>query len=278
MSRMKNNVIEQVIAARETGLYTLPADLIVAHSACVRVRSLDLPAPSAMDAQSQGAVLLAACTSGADVDLREYASALLDADRDRLAVEKSRDVLRAAQEQAENHLAYLCSDLTERIITQHLRPSFEAMLEEVREIAAALGTTGLDSHSLLTAPPKARAAYLKLHELTARYQALVTARRQVNTVGDRRPTIDTNDIFAMFSDTMNLHPAWKSPAPVPRIPYPEDPIDLLLWLVGEASTAKPWMPTTADQDEAFTNSPVGVAAARFADGTRNARGMAEMFR
>jgi hypothetical protein len=81
---------------------------------------------------------------------------------------------------------------------------------------------------------------------------LYTARRWANTIGHREPEHDGSHLFAEFADPLALSPWWKPPAPIPQTPAPQDPVERLLWLVSEAAApAKPWLPTVAEQDEAW---------------------------
>ncbi len=126
------------------------------------------------------------------------------------------------------------------------------MHDQAREIAAALTGYGLDAHTLIKAPAKARNAYLRLPELVSRKAAILEARSRVNAIGHRTPEHDAQGLFATFREPMRFFPTWRLPAPIPRLPFPEDGTERLLWIVGpEAQAAEPWLPTVAEQDAAW---------------------------
>lgn len=54
-----------------------------------------------------------------------------------------------------------------------------------------------------------------------------------------------------------MHPNLPVTAPLPLPPISDDPIAALIWLVTEAASARPWLPTVAEQDRA--------AAARYGE-------------
>ena len=53
-------------------------------------------------------------------------------------------------------------------------------------------------------------------------------------------------IYPMSSD-----PGRPEGAALLPLPFPDEPVDLILWLVGDAVPAGPWLPTVAEQDQAW---------------------------
>ena len=252
MSRMEINALTSLIGMREAGGYDLPTELVGAYRTYERTRALVAAEPPALDVDSAAARVVSATAAGNEPDLLQAGRDLEEADRDRRATERARAVLAAAVEQAAHSATLLAADLTERIITEHLRPVHDDVLAQARQAAEELGGHRLNLHTLVTAPAKARNAYARLSELAARRSAVLNARHKANTLGHRTPEHDAARLFATFQDPMTFHPRWKPPAQIPRIPSPEDDKLRLLWLVGpEATAAKPWLPTVAEQDTAW---------------------------
>jgi hypothetical protein len=160
-------------------------------------------------------------------------------------------VMGLAVEQAGNAATNLASDLTEQIIVKHLRPALEQIHREAREVAAALKGYGLDPHTLITAPAKARNAYGSLPTLVARREGIYTARRWANTISHREPQHDVMGMFGEFERPLAFHPHWKMPAQIPGVPAPEDKTERLIWVVSDAAVGQPWLPTVEEQDAAW---------------------------
>ncbi len=250
--RVQIRSLDQLVNNQEAGGYTLPTDLLDAHRTYRRVSQLTPPQQPAVSPETVAAELVTAAGEGQPVDVVAYAHRLAEADAERAAVERSRVVLLAANEQALDAAVSVAASLTEHTITTHLRPAFDTVLKEVRGIAATLSGHALDAHSLLSAPNKVRQAYLRLPELAARYSAIQNARRLVNTLGYQAPQHDASGLFSTFRRPLAFHPGWQPTSPVPALPFPSDPVERLLWLVGpEASAAEPWLPTVAEQDAAW---------------------------
>ncbi len=196
--------------------------------------------------------LVSAVAAGTSVDVLELGTAVAQAETDRQTTEKARAVLAAAIEQAGNAATSVASDLTEQVISQHLRPALAELYARVREVSAQLDGYGLDPHRLITAPAKVRNAYAELPALVARSTAIFTARKHVNFIGHREPQHDASNFYADYQTPLALSPQWKPPAQIPRIPAPADPTERLPWIVSEAAApAQPWLPTMAEQDAAW---------------------------
>ena len=252
MSRMEIQSLTTVVDSSSAGGYTLPAELLDAHAIYRRMRALTAPEPPPLDLDAAAARLLDQVAAGHDADPLAAGRELDDADRDRQAVIRAGQLLAAGIEQAATAATTLADGLTERIITDHLRPALDELHYQARQTAAALTGYGLDPHTLVTAPAKVRAAYGRLPELAARRRVILHARRLVNVVGHRTPRHDRGGLFATFANPLHFHPAWQHPAPVPPIPFPTGEVDTLLWIVSdEVAPAQPWLPTVAEQDAAW---------------------------
>jgi len=254
MSRAEILSLTNLVDASAGGGYTLPAELTDAYRIYCRVRAIEVPAPNPLYLDTAAARLVSAVAAGKSADVLKLGTAVAQAETDRQATEKARAVLAAAIEQAGNAATSAASDLTETIISKHLRPALAEVYARAREVSAQLDGYGLDPHRLITAPSKVRNAYAELPTLVARSMAIFTARKHANFIGHREPQHDANGLFADYRRPLALSPQWKPPAQIPRIPAPADPAERLLWIVSEAAApAQPWLPTMAEQDAAWWN-------------------------
>ena len=252
MSRMETTALTQLVQSAEGAGYTLPTELLDAYATYHRVKALEVPEPAVLDAEGAASRIVSATAAGETVDLIAAACQWERATRDTQTASQAQMLVNAATEQAAHLAAGLADTLTEQIITEHLRPALEAVYAKTREVAAALEGYGLDPHTLVTAPTKARSAYAALPGLVTRRQMIYTARPLVNALGYRKPQHDVNGLFAELADPMALSPTWRPPMAVPQIPAPTDPTERLLWIVTDAAApAKPWLPTVEEQDEAW---------------------------
>lgn len=168
MSNAQINTLAKVIASAEPGGYTLPPELLESWNTFERVRGLTLADPESLPVDVAAALVVAAVASGKTPDVLEIGREMHRLENDRQAHGHAGRVLAEAREQAGNTAVSIASDLTERIIADHLKPALEAVYAGARECAAALHGYGLDTRKLLDAPPKARAAYNALGSLVVR--------------------------------------------------------------------------------------------------------------
>ena len=252
MSRMQTTALKSLIGTADAGGYTLPDELLTAWNTYQAVQALTLPELPQMPVDAAAARLVASVTAGDPLDLLEVGRDAQRVEDDRQAVAIAQRVLAEAIEQADNAVSSLAADLTERIITEHLRPAYQDVLSKAHTAGAALEGYGLDPHTLLQAPAKARGAYFDLSSLVERRTAIWTARRNANAIGYRTVQHDTENRFLEFANPLAFHPNLPAAARFPGVPAPEDPKAHLLWLITpEATAAKPWLPTPDEQDQAW---------------------------
>ena len=252
MSRMKNNALTTLVESAEAGTFTLPADVLDACRTYTRVRAVELTELEPLHAETAAARLVSAVAAGEGPDLATLAGEVQRSVTNENVAYQAKGILGEAIEQTGTSATYLAADATERIITDHLRPALEEVHAEAKKVVDALGGHALDTHSLLSSPPKVRAAYLSLPSLVSRRLGILNARHLANTLGDRELAHDTQGLYADFANPLAFSPGWKPPARVAPIPWPEDTTAALLWIVSdEVAAAKPWLPTVAEQDAAF---------------------------
>lgn len=270
-SRGMTNQVIALASAAEGGGYTLPAALLAKLDIYQRTRALEIQPPTRLDPDMAAARIVAAVEAGQGVDLLELGRAVQRSTSEGQAFDQAQAVLREAGEQAGNALTYTTMDLAQTIITEHLRPAFEQVLQKAREAAGIL--TSLDPHYVVSASEKVRKAYLTVEPLVAQRQAIYDARRMVNNVSGQKPQHDDSGLFATFRKPMTFFPTWQPPARVPQLPIPEDPKEALLWLVRDeqAIAAEPWLPTASEQDGAWWEQ-FGTDAQNRADAARFSRG------
>ncbi len=126
------------------------------------------------------------------------------------------------------------------------------MSEDVHELRAAERPRAARPATLITAGAKVRAAWARLRDAADRYQLLRQAWSDANNAGAHQPEHDTLGQFAVFADPFALFPDRPKGAALPQLPWPAEPVDRVLWLVGDAAVATPWLPCVAEQDEAWT--------------------------
>ena len=272
MSRAEINSLKTLIGNADAAGYTLPVELVNAAAAHTKLSALQISPPDPFEADTAAARVVAAVAGGEDIDLLALGHRLRQAVEDRQAFEAARTIAREAQEQASNRATLLAADMVEKIITDHLRPALEHVHEQARRVAVTLQGHNRESHTLLSAPDKIRKAAGALPELASRRAAIYQARHLVNAIGHRQPEHDGKHLFGMFRRPMAFHPTWSPPAQIPRLPIPEDPTKALLWMVSDATAAaEPWLPTIAEQDQAWWEQfgeaqQIRAHAAQFARG------------
>lgn len=239
--------------------FTLPDDVTTAHDVWLRLSQTEIPEPRSFDAQDAADRIVQAVTNGDRFDPIDLCRDALKArDEERLHTEAAAALALAVNKAASAAVA-TAESAADEIVVEHLRPAYEELLTEVREVAEVLRpytdptTFQLDLQAIIGATSaKGRDAYLGLPRLVERHRLIRQARDRANAVGALRPQYDGQDMFASFADPMAFHPGWKHPAPVPPLPAPQDPTARLLWTASEqAAAARPWLPTVAEQDTAW---------------------------
>jgi len=254
MSRGTILALTDLVTSAEGAGYSLPAELTDAYDTFVAVKTLKIPAPQALDVETAAARIVNATAAGKPADLMALAAEVAEIELGKQRHDQARHIMTLAIEQAGDKATFLCADLTEKIISEHLWPALKALYAQAREVAAALdGYDIANPHALVTAPAKVRNAYGQLPELVARKTAIFTARYRVNSIGYRVAKHDDMGLYAEFRSPLSLYPNLRAPTSAPGpIPAPEDPAARLLWVVGpKAEAGHPWLPTVAERDAAW---------------------------
>lgn len=251
--RGRMTALNNLIATQDAGEFTLPPELTTAASLPAKLAAVTRPTVEPFGVHDAASVLLHNLEHDRDADLEALTVKIDEALTAGQRHDRAASVLQAARAQAESQAVNAAADLADKVITDHLRPAFEQVLAQAGRIAENLQGHDLDPRQLLSAPAKVRTGWLELQNLTERHDVLRRARGLINTAGLRQSQHDTQQQFATFADPHALTGYTPGSGPPPRIDYPQDKGRLLLWLVGEAAKARPWLPTVAEQDEAWWN-------------------------
>ncbi|MFD1366931.1 hypothetical protein [Actinoplanes sichuanensis] len=255
----------------DTGLYTLPAELLAARDGLVRLSAeLAVAPPSDRGADQARYVtaLMDAATAGEPLPTLDELTA---ADRRNRQYDRRSELLVEAIDRADSALELLVNDLGDRIIRDHLAPVVDDIMKGVTAAAGAL-PDDTSADTILRASDKARKAWLGLDDLAARYEAVRAA-----AVSVRRNTPAEWDHRGDFSELHNFHELTAGlniQIGGPR-PWPTKTSDRLLWYA--RNNGRVWMPTVAEQDaryrevhkdalDAMAENRARVSAARHAFG------------
>jgi hypothetical protein len=253
--RQRTTVLDRLMAAREPAGFTLPTAVEDAWRTYQTVQAMSVPpAPTLVHPQDAADQLVDAVHAGQDVDPLALSQ---ETARNRAAahdVDGAQDLLNTAAGVAANRCTALVAAAADEIITEHLRLVFTALLDEARKVSIALGGYDITEHrALRSAPPRVRAAADRADQLAGQRTLLTEAWGWVNMLSERQPENDDAGMFATFRLPYKLWPGW-TPAERPRpIGWPEDMTARTLWLAGPGAVAEPWMPTSAERDEAWAS-------------------------
>lgn len=241
-----------LFAGRDAGRWTLPDDVLTLRAGLDRL--LSTPEPEVVDEGSLHARLVsdtaAAAVRGEDVP---DVAPLVDAARSREALTVHRRVIGGAIETLAGELHAQVADDPDAILVGHLRPAFDHLVGELRTAVATFTKYGATAGELLKAPDKARAAYLAVGDLSARWAALSAARSALASVGCVA-TADEASLFGLvrnahaFTDMTRSRPVSKIADGLPWRSLSGS--EWLLWF-GTHHDADVWLPTPGEQDERY---------------------------
>jgi hypothetical protein len=255
MARISAGVAELVNLSKLAG-FSLPDQLIKSYEACVTIQQLTLETLSVLDVEIAAEQIVATATRGEPIDLLELGRDIELGTRDRAAVNAAELAKRSALERAGDSLITTAHSLTEEIITNHLRPAFEAVLNEAKKPAEVVRKhAAVTSKDLRLSESEAaravRAALRALEPLAEKRLAIAQARGLSNRFGARRPEHDHDNSFAELKTPQALVPGWKRPDRFAYPDIPTDPTERLIWLVTDGASGQPWLPTVAEQDQVW---------------------------
>ena len=257
---VKIRALGNLIKGARAGNYTLPEGLITSYHAYDRLRRVDISPPAVFDATAAASGMVAAATAGESVDPLSLCREVHRSRGDQLVYLEALAVLDRAVVRAAELAVRHAGEATERIIVAHLRPAHVEVIAQARAVAARLRPYTdhqfeLDTARIMTASVKARKAYLALAELARRHGVILAARGTANAIGDRTPQYDQSGLFSMFEAPLGFARDAQLERQLPRPLIPEDETRRLLWLASDrAAIGRPWFPTVAEQDAAWSAS------------------------
>lgn len=250
-----NAGVAQLVDLSRLAEFSLPAELVAAYEVCVTIQGLTLKPPPLLDVETGAEQLVATVSRGEPADLLQLGRDIELGTRDRAAVQAAQLAQRAALERSDDRLTSLAHSLADEIVSSHLAPAYQAVLEEAREPAKVVRQHPLTPQDLRlkdTNEARAhRAALRKLEPLAERRSAIAQARVQANRLGARVPQEDFDNSFAELRAPMALVPGWKPPNRFGQLQIPSDRIERLVWLTTEGRDGQPWCPTVQQQDEVW---------------------------
>lgn len=264
------SLIDSVVNGREVGHYTLPDALLTAHDVAKRIAGLALPPYRQVHYADAGAGLVDAAARGEETDVAGLLDELRGAVAEAAARRLAELALVEAREVAATRLVSAVRATADETITGHLRPAHDDVLEQARRAVADLDQHPPVPAELINASAKVRKAYGRLGELAHRLDLIRRARSTIINVTGQAATHDVNGLFAGFADPLVFFGGQPVPASA-RIPAPPDPIPRLVWLVGDAAPAGPWLPTVAEQDDAWQASAYGERTRQLEQASLNAQ-------
>jgi hypothetical protein len=242
---------ETIVAGQQAGAYSLPESVLAAHRARAalleeldRVQRAGSPTAFAETLEELKTGLIEAARAGKEFP--DYVRPIAEA---RLAEEARVDVLERVLGPAAATLGQALWTgvlrAAEGIVTDHLRPALEAVLEDARKPAATLAGKPVTPDVLDIVAAPLRKAYRELEQAAERYDAIRRARARLESMG-YLPTDPEARAFLEFRRFDEIWPDFRKREHRSDAPWPADPAGRLAWAI--TSGAEPWMPTVVELD------------------------------
>ena len=257
MARIPAGVTE-LIDLSKIGGFTLPPEIVQRYEAAVAIQKLDLEPLNVQNIDTAAEQIVTIAMRGEVVNLLEIGREIQAGSQDFAAHQSGQMAKQAALDRAADSLHGITANLTETIITEHLRPAYADVLDQARKSAEVVRKhAAVSQRDLKLAESEAvrsvRSALRALEPLAERRSAIAQARVQANRLGGRQPEHDVNGMFAELKTPQDLVTGW-SPMTTAQFPYPNVPTDLierLTWLVTDGAAGQPWCPSVAEQDRCW---------------------------
>jgi hypothetical protein len=240
-----------LVELQSAGGFTLPNELQTAAHLPDRLVALPLAEVDGYGVEQAASDVVHALSTGAPVSLAEAADRIHRGREAGQQLSTAQAVVANARELAASLAIGTAADLYGAVVGQVLQPAYAATLEEAAKHAATLAGHSHDPRALLSAPAPVRRAWTMLQLVADRHAALRQALTALNGAADRHPQQDARSEFVEFRDPHALTGHKPGAARPPRIGGPTDPVERLLWLVGPAQPAQPWLPSDVEQDAAW---------------------------
>ena len=249
--RGRQAALTNLVSWQQQGGYGLPSDVLAAVGVLHMAQGLTVPDPPPLrhlaDVAAHAVAMLA---RGEIVDPVKMAAAAEAARSTAARLDVARNLIALAIETAAQHAVAAATDAADRIIVDCLQPVYAAVLAQAVKVAPSLRGVDLDTGGW-NVPPKVVEARNTLKALAERGQMLRQARNAIVGVAGQEPQHDGADQFLLMREPQNLVPEYSANRPLPPPDVPKEPAAALLWLVTEGEPGKPWLPTVAEQDQAW---------------------------
>ena len=257
-----HNSATVLLAGAAEGNYTLPAEVHAAHDAWRRLLERYQQVQQALAAVDRAALAqrltaeaLDAARSG-DLAATRWTERIEQADRDERRLQFETNVLATATMHAAQEVGGILIDMADEVITQHLRPAMQEVLDAARAEAPRL--EGVDFsylHSLIGSPGERQKAFRRFEVLAHRYGKVREAQRHLMQLGEVRLdqfiSVEIKNLRELYRG--NGTDYWLGRHTSGWAPWPATggSLSRLLWLAtgagGRSSVAPvPWMPTAEE--------------------------------
>jgi len=232
-----------------SGTYSLPAEVLELRAGIDALAAQ--PAPTLTEDAVRERLTAATVEAARRGESPPDPAPLLEARRADELERARQGIVVDAEDRARAQLGTAVAELADTIITEHLRPVVEDVIDRARRQVEVFGSYGSDPAALFTAPPKVRAAYTDFTADCHRYTVAHAGRAVLARVGCS-PQYDADGWFTEVRNVPALWPDALAPTRTTRARPPWfglAPEARLLWLV--QNRADVWLPTPTEQDAAW---------------------------
>ena len=244
----------RIFSGFDQGHFTLPDRVLEARTAAQFLRKIvsEFPTDFTADVNLEERLVREAKEAAANKSLPDFGP-LFEAIQQRPVEEARRRVLQRASREAAECIYDAVRNAAEEIVTGHLRPALEQLMAKAANFETKLRDVRLEvtDASMLTASKAQQDAWVELKTLAERYVEIRAGRQTLKDIG-YKPGIDGDDggLFEEFENFDDLWPQYGGwTAATQKAPWPSERTNRLIWIV--RSEARPWMPTVAEQNEAY---------------------------
>lgn len=241
----------ELLELHDAGYFGMPDEILAARATLEAMKAAAKETGATWEALRPGDVerqlaegLLAAGVSPKASALEAVIELIDAAERKQRAAEMAVRVAGLAVEMAEQRFVIAVDEHRDEAIVDHLRPALRETLEEVRGLAELLEGSNLRDPLPLLGDAKRGSAYQALVAASRRHSAVRDGQRHcaggnLPDPGELAVYRNAPEIFARAG--LN----WKSRRQFGRVPWPEHPLERLVWEATDP-VAEPWIPTAAE--------------------------------
>jgi len=244
----------ELLALHDAGHFGMPADILAARATLEAMKAAEAETGATWEAVRPGDVeqrlaeeMVAAGASPKAGALEAVIKQIDEAEHKQRTAELAARAARLAVELAELRFVSAVDEHRDETIVDHLRPALRETLEEVRGLRELLEGSNLRDPLPLLGDAKRGSAYQALVAVSRRHSAVRDGQR--HCAGGNLPDPWELAVFrgapAVFARA-GLN--WKSRRQFGRVPWPEHPLDRLVWEATDPD-AEPWIPLPAEFEQ-----------------------------